>query len=285
VRAEAKQLPLEVNIDREVPQAVMGDPVKIGQILTNLVANAVKFTEQGSVTVGVRVKRQTDDHIDLDFSVADTGIGIPADRLPYIFEDFTQASYDVGATYGGSGLGLAIVRRLLALHSSRITVESDVNRGSVFRFSLGFDTVREETPAAHIGGDAAIAETRLLSGLRVLLVEDNSFDAFVVGRALESWDVRYDVSPTVRESTEKMRTGTYDAVLLNVRAADGDVRAATTAILAASSDEGRTPLVLALTPSAEEAAEIANEDSPLMDAVTKPVDPSVLYAKLAAARE
>lgn len=133
VRAEEEQIALHVAIADAVPATLIGDPVKLGQILTNLTANAVKFTEQGSVAVSVGVRREQHGRIELDFKVSDTGIGIPPDRLQHIFDDFTQVSYDIGATYGGSGLGLAIVRRLLALHGSKISVESAVNRGSIFR--------------------------------------------------------------------------------------------------------------------------------------------------------
>jgi PAS domain S-box-containing protein len=123
-------------VDESTPRAVIGDPDKIGQVLLNLVGNAVKFTERGFVTVMVYARRSTTDTATLEFVVSDTGIGIPADRLPHIFEEFTQASAEIGEKYGGSGLGLAISRKLLRLYGSLLHVTSTVGQGTTFSFEL-----------------------------------------------------------------------------------------------------------------------------------------------------
>ena len=136
VKAEEKDLALQVEMDERVPDAVLGDPVKIGQIVTNLLSNAIKFTEQGSVTLALEVRESFPDAVSIDFRIADTGIGIAADRLPHVFDDFTQANYDIGLQYGGTGLGLAISRRLVELYGGRIAVESELGRGSTFTFGL-----------------------------------------------------------------------------------------------------------------------------------------------------
>jgi len=282
VRAEEKQLTLRVAIDNELPDRVVGDPVKIGQILTNLVANAVKFTENGSVAVTVRARRQSADAVALDFSVADTGIGIPADRLQQIFDDFTQAGDDVGATYGGYGLGLAIVRRLLALHGSTISVESAVGRGSIFSFSLTLEVAEEASAGSEVGGGRELVDARLLNGTRVLLVEDNTFDTFMVGRSLDAWGVKFDVALTVSEAVDRARANAYDAVLLSARLANG-AAAAARAIREAAGERSPVPAVLAL--GALRAADLEHQHQDLItDIVPKPVDPTVLFAKLAALR-
>jgi len=136
VKAEEKSLSIEVQIDERVPDTVLGDPVKIGQIVTNLLSNAIKFTAQGSVTVTLEVKELLPDAVSIDFRIADTGIGIAADRLPHVFDDFMQANYDIGLKYGGTGLGLPISKKLVELHGSRITVESELGRGTTFAFGL-----------------------------------------------------------------------------------------------------------------------------------------------------
>jgi signal transduction histidine kinase len=115
---------------------VIGDPLAMRQILSNLVGNAVKFTNAGSVVIAVDAKEVATDGATLHFSVADTGVGIPADALGTIFNDFTQASYDTSVRYGGTGLGLAITRKLLALHGSRVHVDSTPESGSTFSFTL-----------------------------------------------------------------------------------------------------------------------------------------------------
>jgi PAS domain S-box-containing protein len=135
-KAEERGLALAAHVDARLPERVVGDPVKIGQVLGNLLGNAVKFTAQGSVTATLAVAELAADAVAVDVRVADTGIGIPADRLPHIFDDFTQASYDIGMKYGGSGLGLAISRRLLELLGSQIAVESEPGRGTTFSFVL-----------------------------------------------------------------------------------------------------------------------------------------------------
>jgi PAS domain S-box-containing protein len=140
LKADEKGLALDVRLDERIPSTLLGDPVKIGQVITNLLGNALKFTSKGSVTLELEVREQdaeaTEEGIAIAFRVADTGIGIPRDRLAYIFDDFTQASYDVGMKYGGSGLGLAISRRLVEMHGGRIAVESEPERGTTFSFVL-----------------------------------------------------------------------------------------------------------------------------------------------------
>ena len=134
--AEAKGLTLDVRADEGVPAIVLGDPVKIGQIVANLLGNAVKFTPSGSVTLSLDVRERHADAVTVGFRIEDTGIGIEAERLPYIFDEFTQASYDIGLNYGGSGLGLTISRKLVELYGSSIEVESVPGKGTAFSFAL-----------------------------------------------------------------------------------------------------------------------------------------------------
>ena len=136
LEAETKQVAVSAELDEGLPPRLLGDPVKIGQVLTNLLGNAIKFTDQGSVRMSVRVVELFPEAVCMQFRVADTGIGIPSDKVSQIFEEFTQADEAVGRKYGGSGLGLAISRKLLELYGSRITVESKPGRGSTFAFDL-----------------------------------------------------------------------------------------------------------------------------------------------------
>ena len=134
--ARDKGLAIESSIADDLPAVVIGDPVAIRQILTNLVGNSVKFTEAGSITVSVSVRDQSTDAATLSFAVADTGIGIEPEVIDRIFNEFTQASYETATRFGGSGLGLAIAKRLLALYSSLIDVQSTPHQGSTFSFVL-----------------------------------------------------------------------------------------------------------------------------------------------------
>jgi signal transduction histidine kinase len=134
--ADQKGLQLRCSIDEALPAMVIGDAIALRQILTNLVGNAIKFTESGAVTIAVHGRDIAADAVTIDFAVADTGIGIPQDRLDGIFNEFTQASYETATRFGGSGLGLAISRKLLALYGSKVHVVSAVGKGSTFSFSL-----------------------------------------------------------------------------------------------------------------------------------------------------
>jgi PAS domain S-box-containing protein len=136
LEAEGKGLVLSSHVDERVPENLLGDPVKIGQVLTNLVSNAVKFTTEGAVAVAVRVRELAPEAVSIEFRVADTGIGISAQQVPYIFDDFSQASYDIGLKYGGTGLGLAISKKLVELHGGQLAVDSEVGRGTTFWFIL-----------------------------------------------------------------------------------------------------------------------------------------------------
>ena len=129
-------LALNVTVDERLPTRLLGDTGKLAQVLTNLVTNAVKFTHRGFVSLIVSLRELDDHHATLDFAVSDTGIGIPADRLPYIFNEYTQGSDEIADKYGGSGLGLAITRKLLVLYGSELNVTSTVGQGSSFAFTL-----------------------------------------------------------------------------------------------------------------------------------------------------
>ena len=144
--AERKGLRLAAAVDAGVPASLVGDPVALRQVLTNLVGNAVKFTERGGVDVSVQLLEASTDAATLKFAVKDSGLGIPADRVERIFEEYTQGSIETALRFGGSGLGLAIARKLLALYGSSMQVESTPGEGSVFSFVLRL-TVPKPRPA------------------------------------------------------------------------------------------------------------------------------------------
>jgi PAS domain S-box-containing protein len=141
-------LAIRANVDPQIPDRLIGDADKIAQALMNLLGNAVKFTDRGLVSLMVAPREITDDRATLEFAVSDTGIGIAADRLPFIFNEFTQASAEIGEKYGGTGLGLAIARKLLRLHGADLEVTSTVGQGTTFTFVL------ELARASPVEGDA-----------------------------------------------------------------------------------------------------------------------------------
>ncbi len=186
VRASEKGLELACRIDPEVPKSVSGDPLRLRQILVNLVANAIKFTGHGEVVVEVRQASRTNHHVQLEFSVSDTGIGIPAAKLGKIFEAFGQADSSTTRRYGGTGLGLTISSRLVQLMGGEITVQSEVGRGSVFSFGTLFGVPAEPVV------ESAAASLEQVAGLAVLVVDDNATNR----RIMEELLLQMGMKPT-----------------------------------------------------------------------------------------
>jgi PAS domain S-box-containing protein len=215
VRAHEKRLELVCRVMPDVPPILRGDPNRLRQILTNLVGNAIKFTDHGEVVLGVERKSNSDQPEFLRFAVSDTGIGIPAEKLMQVFETFTQVDASTTRHYGGSGLGLAIAKYLVELMGGRIWVESKVGSGSTFYFIVPFKPA--EAPGAR-----AEFEPLDLKGLRTLIVDDSSTNRLILAETLAAWNALI----TTAESGEQALTelvcasneGTpYGLVLLDCR--------------------------------------------------------------------
>lgn len=180
LKAHQKRLELIVDVDPDVPDTLRGDPGRLRQILINLLGNAIKFTLQGEVVLRVTLGAVTLEHAVLNFSVRDTGVGIPLDRQARIFEAFTQADGSVTRTYGGTGLGLTISSQLVRLMGGRIRVESETGRGSTFHFTASFQVVA--APAL-----AAVDDSAGLRDLPVLVVDDNATNRRLLRDLLTGW--------------------------------------------------------------------------------------------------
>jgi two-component system, sensor histidine kinase and response regulator len=179
IRAHTKHLELVSHVVPGVPSHLIGDPLRVRQILLNLIGNAIKFTESGSVVLTVEQEAVENGTVMLHFSVADSGIGIPAGKIDGIFESFTQADSSTTRRFGGSGLGLAIVKRLVELMGGRVWVESEVGRGSTFHFTARFDV---QSDAAH--QPAAPADSLDLAGVRTLIVDDTPINRVILREML-----------------------------------------------------------------------------------------------------
>jgi two-component system sensor histidine kinase/response regulator len=180
-RAHQKGLELAYDVQPDVPDALLGDPGRLRQIIVNLVGNAIKFTERGEVILYIETKWRTNDDIQLHFRVSDTGIGIPAEKQTAIFEAFTQADGSMSRTYGGTGLGLTISTRLVVLMHGRIWVESEVGKGSRFHFTAHFGL--QKVPRRTV----VPRDPATLRDMRVLVVDDNETNRQILLRMLASW--------------------------------------------------------------------------------------------------
>ena len=191
LRAHSAKLELAWHVDPEVPDWIVGDPTRLRQIIVNLVGNSIKFTEQGEILVSASSKPANNGSCEFQFSVQDTGIGIPEDRLEAVFEAFQQADSSTTRKFGGTGLGLAISSRLVELLNGRIWVESELGKGTSFHFSC----VLDEGPEAseHVEPDTA-----RLKDLRVLVVDDNATHRRILGDTLARWSMQV----TLAESAE-----------------------------------------------------------------------------------
>ncbi len=198
--------------------SVNGDPLRLRQIVTNLLSNAIKFTETGSVSVRQSVSPQAGGRLTMLLEVTDTGSGIPADKLPLIFEKFTQADSSISRKYGGTGLGLAITKRLVELQGGQIRVESRVGRGSTFTVEIPFETAPAAEPSTEpkqARGTAAPAGPQP----RILLVEDNSVNQRVVLAMLRKKNYKIDVAGNGQEALEKLEhtAEPYNLILMDVQ--------------------------------------------------------------------
>jgi two-component system, sensor histidine kinase and response regulator len=193
LRAHQKGLELAYDVQPDVPDALLGDPGRLRQVIVNLAGNAIKFTERGEVILSVQTDWRTSDDIQLHFTISDTGIGIPAEKQAVIFEAFTQADGSMSRTYGGTGLGLTISSRLVALMHGRIWVESELGKGSRFHFTAHFGL--QKVPARTIVPRDPVT----LRDMRVLVVDDNATNRQILIKMLGNWRTK----PTAVESGAK----------------------------------------------------------------------------------
>jgi signal transduction histidine kinase/DNA-binding response OmpR family regulator len=276
VKAREKGVGLDCQLGEGLPRALRGDPVRLTQILNNLVGNAVKFTDRGHVTLAVRRVAGTPDGTVLHFSVTDTGIGIAADQLHRIFKAFEQADADTTRKYGGTGLGLAITKRLLEMQGSRIEVESTPGAGSTFHFTLA---LREAVSPAPLPGpvDAALAGD--LGHVRLLLAEDNPVNMMVARKYLAKWNITPDHVPDGRAALARVQEKAYDVVLMDLQMPEMDGREATQAIRRLGGRYAALPII-ALTADINGEVREGALAAGMNDFLTKPYRPVDLFRVL-----
>ncbi|MEZ4638875.1 MAG: ATP-binding protein [Caldilineaceae bacterium] len=227
--AAKRQLLLTMRLAPNLPRHVVGDELRLRQILTNLVGNAVKFTEQGAIGVSVSPgHRDSDGQVELRFVVSDTGIGIPTERLALLFRSFAQADGSHSRRYGGTGLGLVISRRLAEMMGGTITVDSEEGIGSHFHVSVWLRSHEERPQAPPAPKTADLPQ--LDPSLRVLLAEDNLTNQRVMQLLLGRIGLRADVAANGRLVLERLATQEYDVILMDVQMPEMDGLAATRAI-------------------------------------------------------
>jgi CheY-like chemotaxis protein/two-component sensor histidine kinase len=212
-KADEKDIEFILEIADDVPEYISVDSLRINQILMNLLSNAIKFTDRGYVKLKLTVQQKHNDKVKLKFSVEDSGIGIPTERLSSIFDSFEQAEDDTTAKYGGTGLGLTIVKRLIELKGGELTVSSQVGKGSVFNFTNWFSLA--EQPKATIVQKDQHKVLPPFENISVLVAEDNLVNQFMLGKILKEWNVTVDMVDNGRKALDKLRQNDYDLILMD----------------------------------------------------------------------
>jgi len=272
-KIQEKNLILVKEYDTRIPTVLVGDAVRLHQIILNLVSNAVKFTSTGSITVSVTLLAEEEDKVTIEFSVTDTGIGIPDNKIDKIFENFQQASSGTSRLYGGTGLGLAIVKQLVEAQGGKIQVSSTVDKGSTFSFELSF----LKTKSAAEDQPVILEVDTRIKDIRVLVVEDMALNQLLMKTLLDDFGFERDIASNGRIAIEKMATEKYDIILMDLQMPEMNGFEATEYI--------RKQLNLSI-PIIALTADVTTVDLAkckavgMNDYIAKPVDEKLLYSKI-----
>jgi PAS domain S-box-containing protein len=272
-KIQERNLELVKEYDNNIPEVLVGDPVRLHQIILNLVSNAVKFTTKGKITVNVRLLSEDENKVTIQFGVTDTGIGIPEGKLGKIFENFQQASSGTSRLYGGTGLGLAIVKQLVESQGGSISVYSKPDEGSTFSFALSFDKTRE---AAEVESEIMELKTEI-KNIKVLVVEDIALNQLLMKTLLDDFGFERDIASNGKIAIERLQAKTYDIILMDLQMPEMNGFEATHYI--------RNVMKLSI-PIIALTADVTTVDLAkckavgMNDYIAKPVDERLLYSKI-----
>jgi len=280
-KAEEKGLHMIMDIDTSLPPMIIGDPVRLSQVLLNLAGNAIKFTEKGSITIKCKKLKEENKKVSIEFSVTDTGIGIAEEIVPKIFESFTQASSDTTRKYGGTGLGLTISKQLVELQAGSIHVKSTLGEGSTFSFILPYQVGSEMTKKEKVRNP----DPQLLDELRkkkILLVEDNPFNQIVATDTIQDLikGIQLEVAANGRQAVEMLKKNQYDLVIMDVQMPEMDGYEATKYIRNNFPAPVKDIPIMAMTANVIKEEIEKCFDSGMNSYIAKPFDPEDLFSKI-----
>lgn len=273
LKIQEKNLKLIRKYDENIPEILVGDPVRLHQIILNLVSNAVKFTKEGTITVAVELVEEDDAEVLIEFAVTDTGIGIEDDRIDTIFENFQQATSETARLFGGTGLGLAIVKQLVEAQGGSIHVKSRIAQGADFCFSLRF---KKTTEPAGIE-PAVVASDTPLENVNVLVVEDITLNQLLMRTLLDDFGFKCDIAANGRIAIEKLKNKVYDIILMDLQMPEMNGFEATDYI---RSTLKLTIPIIALTADVTTADLAKCKSVGMDDYISKPVDERLLQSKI-----
>ena len=212
-KIQEKNLLLVKEYDNKIPEVLLGDPVRLHQVILNLVSNAVKFTSEGKITVRIRLQKEDSEKVKIEFSVSDTGIGIAKNKTGKIFETFQQATSGTSRIFGGTGLGLAIVKQLVEQQGGNVIVKSTLGEGSVFSFVLSFlkTTIEMESESEIMELDTKI------KNIKVLVAEDMALNQLLMKTLLDDFGFERDIAANGKIAIEKLKAKAYDIILMDLQ--------------------------------------------------------------------
>ncbi len=276
-RAEGKNIKLQYSVDPAIPEFLKGDPVRLHQVLNNLVSNAIKFTNEGGVEMHFKLIGEDKNISTILFVVEDTGIGISPENQKRIFNSFQQEDESITRTYGGTGLGLPISKQLVELMGGELSLESTKHKGSSFFFTLNIPNgsavgCEIEKPAVEPG-------SANLTGYRILLVEDNKFNQFIAQSILEKWGGAVMIAEDGQQAVDNLSSGKFDLILMDIQMPVMD--GLTAAKIIRNKLNLQTP-ILALTANVVKGIVERCEEAGMQGYISKPFDENELYTKIMA---
>ncbi len=272
-KIQEKNLKLIVEYDKKIPVVLVGDSVRLHQIILNLVSNAVKFTSTGKITVKVKMVTEDTEKVGIKFSISDTGIGVSKDKIKNIFDNFQQATSDTSRLYGGTGLGLSIVKQLVEKQGGKIEVDSELDVGSLFSFQLVFRKTKEQETNRHLSKE----QEEEIVGIKVLVVEDMELNQLLMKTLMDDFKFECDIVSNGKLAVQCLSEKSYDIILMDLQMPEMNGFEATKHI---RNILKRTVPIMALT------ADITTVDLEkckavgMNDYIAKPIDEKLLYAKI-----
>ncbi|TDD98448.1 PAS domain S-box protein [Flavobacterium cellulosilyticum] len=272
-KIQEKNLELVTVYDDSIPKVVLGDPVRLHQIILNLVSNAIKFTSKGIITVSIKLINEDEESATIEFAVTDTGIGIEESKIESIFDDFQQATSDTSRLYGGTGLGLAIVKQLVEPQGGTISVKSKINEGTTFSFILSFKKTTIEA-----GVETEIVEIDSeIKNIKVLVVEDMPLNQLLMKTLLDDFGFERDIAENGKIAIEKLEKETYNIILMDLQMPVMNGFEATKHIR--NTMKLKIPII-ALTADVTTVDLAKCKEVGMNDYIAKPVDERILYSKI-----
>ena len=273
VKIKEKNLVLIKEYDRKIPSILLGDSLRLNQIILNLISNAVKFTHKGKITLSVKLLDDVDENVNIEFTVIDSGIGIAADKIKSIFNLFEQSELSIANSYGGTGLGLAIVKQLIEAQGGSISLKSKLGEGSTFSFILSFGKsiikLEEEIEIPTLDSE--------IINLRVLVAEDVALNQLLIKIILNDFGFECEIVDNGKLAIEKMRTNTYDIILMDLQMPEMNGFEATEYIR--KTLKSQIPII-ALTANVTTVDVFKSKEFGMDDYISKPINEDLLYRKI-----